>query len=87
MDTGHVNHIDWTNHATYKDLAKLFQAYANGFEHADVTSGTNGFVDGYVKRDILERLRQFAEVFDNPEHWLIVRDPRNYTPGQGKVNN
>lgn len=87
MDTDLLKHIDWTNHATYKDLAKLLLAYAEGFEHADVTSGSNGFVDGYVKRSILERMNQLAKVFDNPEHWLIVREPRNYTPGQGKANN
>lgn len=87
MDTEPLKHIDWTNHATYKDLSELLLAYAEGFRNADVTSGTNGLVDGYVKRGILERMDQLAQVFDSPEHWLIVRKERNYAPGQGKVNN
>lgn len=87
MDVDHVKHIDWTNHATYKDLAKLLLAYADGFKNANVSSGSNGLVDGYVKRGILERLEDFAKVFDNPEHWLVVREEYEITRGQGKVNN
>lgn len=87
MDTEPLKHIDWTNHATYKDLSELLLAYAEGFERADVTSGSNGVADGHVKRGILERLKEFAQVFDNPEHWLIVRQERKYSPGQGKANN
>lgn len=78
-----VNHIDWSKNASYKDLAVLFRAIGEAFNSADVTSGTNGLVDGYVKRGILERLSEFATVFDNPEHWLIVREPRNYTHHEG----
>lgn len=87
MDTEPLKHIDWTNDATYKDLSGLLLALKQGFESADVTSGTNGLVDGYVKRGILERIDQLAQVFDNTEHWLIVRQERNYTAGQGKANN
>lgn len=88
MDTDLLTkHIDWSNHATYKDLSRLFMAYAEGLRNADVTSGANGFADGYVKRGILERLEDFAKVFYASEQWLIVREKRNYTPGQGKVNN
>jgi hypothetical protein len=61
-------------------------AYAEGFRDADVTSGTNDLTDGYVKRGILESMEHLARAFDNSERWLIVRDKRNYTPGQGKVN-
>lgn len=81
-----VNHIDWSKNASYKDLAVLFRAIGEAFNGADVTSGTNGLVDGYVKRGILERLEQFAQVFYCSEDWLIVREPRSYSPGQGKVN-
>lgn len=83
MDTEHLQYIDWTKDATYKDLSKLFVALAEGFRNADVTSGSNGFVDGYVKRGILERLEQFAMVMDNPQDWLIVRESRNYTHNEG----
>ncbi len=87
MDTEPLKHIDWTNHATYKDLAVLFRALGEGLRSADVTSGTNGFADGYVKRGIVERLKEFAKVFDNPEYWLMVRPEVTITRGQGKVNN
>lgn len=86
MDTQLYKHIDWTKDATYKDVSDLLVAIAKGFESADVTSGSNGFADGYVKRGILERIDQLAMVFANPQDWLIVREPRNYTPGQGSAN-
>lgn len=87
MDTDPLKHIDWTNYATYKDLAILLRAYAEGLKDANVTSGSNGVADGYVKRGILERLEEFAKVFDNPEYWLMVRPKVEITRGQGKANN
>lgn len=87
MDTDPLKHIDWTNDATYKDLAKLLLAYADGFKNAPVTSGSNGVADGYVKRGIVERLEEFAKVFSHTEHWLMIRPPVEITRGQGKVNN
>ena len=86
METELLKHIDWTKHATYKDVSELLMALKQGLESADVTSGTNGFTDGYVKRGILERMEQLAMVFANTQDWLIVREPRNYTPGQGNSN-
>ena len=83
MDTTHIKHIDWTNNANYKDLSQLFVAIADGFRNADVTSGTNGVADGYVKRGIVERLEEFARIFYISEQWLIVREPRNYTHHEG----
>lgn len=83
MDTQLFKHIDWTQHATYKDIASLLLALHEGFNNADVSSGSDGLVDGYVKRGILERLEEFAKVFDNPEHWLVVRPERDYTYNEG----
>lgn len=87
IDIELLNHIDWTKDAAFKDAAKLLLAYAEGIEHANITSGSNGVADGYVKRGIVERLREFAKVFDNPEYWLMVRPEVEITRGQGKVNN
>lgn len=87
MDTELLKHIDWTNDATYKDLAKLLLAYADGLKNAPVTSGSNGISDGYVKRALIEELKSIADAFNHSEHWLMVRPEVEITRGQGKVNN
>lgn len=82
-----VKYIDWSNPNAYKDLAVLLHALSEAFGDADVTSGTNHFVDGHVKRSAVEQMDKLAAIFKNPEEWLIVREPRTITRGQGKVNN
>lgn len=83
IDPTMVKYIDWSNPDAYKDLAVLFRALGEAFHGADVTSGTNGFVDGYVKRAMVERIGEFALLLENPESWLIVRESRNYTHHEG----
>lgn len=87
MNTDWVNYIDWTNEQAYRDLSAMLSAIAKSFESADVSSRTGNVVDGYVKRGIVERMDEFAQVFSCPELWLSVRPERNYSAGQGKVNN
>lgn len=87
MNTDWMDHIDWTNELTYQELSAYLSALADSFESANVSSGTGNTVDGYVKRGIVERLREFALVFKHPSEWLIVRPERNYSPHQGHKKN
>ncbi len=87
MDTDWMKHIDWSNEQAHRDFATYLSGIAESFRSADITSRTGHLVDGYVYHDVLNKLRSLQDIFEKPEQWLYARPERNYSPGQGKVNN
>lgn len=83
FNTDWVNHIDWTNEQTYRDLSKMLSALAQSFAAADISSGTNGVVDGHAHAGLLARLVGTAIAAKAHPKFLHVRPERNYTHHEG----
>lgn len=87
MTTDGTNQNDWSNEQAYRDFATYLHCIADSLKSADISSRTGNLVDGHVYYDVLNKLKALEEIFNKPEDWLYVREPRTITRGQGKVNN